>query len=98
MREPNADDYMMLHDRLNTVSVVLWGFDGRNGIRSEVRKNTEEIKHLDSRLRRHEEVGIQMMAIWTTVRWLGLAMAGLIGFALTSPVSTVLARFIWALP
>jgi hypothetical protein len=90
----DAHRYWLLSERVQTLSVALWGIDGRNGVLSKSREHQARLDRIDARLNAYDQTRLQIRTVWTTVRWIGLAVAALIGFATTTPVATFIAN-VW---
>lgn len=83
----SEQDVTRLLDRL---AVAVWGQTGTNGIAGTQLKHGERITRL-------EEFKAELTVMWRVVRWMALAMAGLIGLLSTDTIARILADFIRAL-
>jgi hypothetical protein len=89
-----TDDYWRLQERLHAVSMALWGVDGQNGLSSKVRNHDRRLTGIEDRLSAYDQAQLQIRTVWATARWIGLGVAALIGFIMTTPVATFLAN-VW---
>lgn len=70
------------------------GVDGQNGLSSKVRNHDRRLTGIEDRLSAYDQAQLQIRTVWATARWIGLGVAALIGFIMTTPVATFLAN-VW---
>ena len=87
-------DHHRLQERLNTVCMMLWGVDGRNGLNSKVHDHNRRLTSVETRLTEYDKAQLQIKAVWATVRWIALGVAAAIGFLSSAPVASFIAN-IW---
>lgn len=74
------DGYARLVDRL---AVAVWGQTGSNGLSGTQIKHGERISKL-------EEFRLELYVMWRVIRWLTLAMVGLIGLLSTDTIARII--------
>jgi hypothetical protein len=92
----DAHRYWLLSERVQTLSVALWGIDGRNGVLSKSREHQARLDRIDARLSAYDQTQMQIRTVWATLRWMGLGLFALIGFLLTTPVAEFVANIVRA--
>jgi hypothetical protein len=76
-----SDPYGKLVERL---ALAMWGQTGTNGVVGTQIKD-------GARITRLEEFRLELVIIWRVVRWMGLAMLGLIGLLSSDTLGRILA-------
>lgn len=79
--------YWRLSERLQAISVAMFGMDGQNGLRSMTRENAKKLDSLEMRMREFEASAAQFRTVWVTIRWMGLIVGGAMAFILSNPVA-----------
>lgn len=90
------NEYWRLQEKLNAVSMALWGIDGQNGLASKARDTEKRLTVVETRLTQYDQTQVQIRAVWATVRWIGLGVAAMIGFATTTPVASFITNILRA--
>ena len=66
---------------------AMWGYNGQNGV-------VGTTKNLGDRLTRIEQFQRDVESLREFIKWLALAVVGLIGFLMTDPVARVIASIL----
>jgi len=76
-------------DPVSRLIIAVWGLTGNNGL-------TGTSKDHETRIRALETFAAEIRQIRDGIRWLALGLLALIGWAMTDPVATVIARVVRA--
>ena len=76
-------------DPVSRLIITVWGLTGNNGLTGTVKEHEVRLKSL-------ETFTAELRQIRDAIKWMGLGLFALIGWALTDPVAAVIARVVRA--
>ena len=82
--EPSRPTYHPL-DSIQTLWITVFGLDGRGGLRQEQEDQRGKIAGLEQR-------AAEIETVWRVLRWLALAISGLVGMLLSGPLGEAIGK------